>query len=207
MSSDQIILKHHHSVPHANPDTRQFADYIAKHSPQRFLDVGTGSGYIAIRLAKSGAEVFACDVSGQSVALATKNAILNQLAFPVLKSDLFDKVSGVFDAIAFNCPFSMSRDMFPVNILKEWIRKIPPAERYFLNKVPASVLSFRRQLLSRFITESHAHLTPSGSIFLMLLSPEKSWIEDMFDEMNVSYFEDEGLNRRNLLFARLNFQT
>jgi release factor glutamine methyltransferase len=73
---------------------------------QRFLDVGTGTGAIAIFAATRGATVTCCDINARAVELARANALANRVDLEVLDSDLFASLSGrQFDLISFNLPF------------------------------------------------------------------------------------------------------
>lgn len=56
------------------------------------LDIGTGSGCIAISLAKNipNAQVFAIDISSQALATAKKNAELNQVEVHFIKTDILN---------------------------------------------------------------------------------------------------------------------
>ncbi len=76
----------------------------------RVLDLCTGSGAIALGLAKElpAAQVIATDVSAEAVAIARKNVERNQLAdrISVRQGDLFAPVAGeTFDLIASNPPY------------------------------------------------------------------------------------------------------
>lgn len=78
--------------------------------PRRVLDLCTGSGAIALALAKElpGATVIATDVSPAAVAVARRNAERNGLAerVEVREGDLFAPVAGeLFDLIASNPPY------------------------------------------------------------------------------------------------------
>jgi release factor glutamine methyltransferase len=75
----------------------------------RLVDVGTGSGILAITLAleQPGLEVFAVDLSEEALALARENAerfgVLHRIAFRC--TDLLDRMVGPFDWIVANLPY------------------------------------------------------------------------------------------------------
>ncbi len=78
--------------------------------PGRILDLGTGTGSIALSLAKAfpGAEVVAVDRNPGALALAAENAVLNGLEGRVsfVESDWFSGVAaGEFDLVASNPPY------------------------------------------------------------------------------------------------------
>ena len=58
------------------------------------LDIGTGSGCIAISLAKflPGAEIVAADISGRALEIARQNALLNNVGVNFLRSNLFESL-------------------------------------------------------------------------------------------------------------------
>jgi release factor glutamine methyltransferase len=73
---------------------------------KRFLDMGTGSGPIAVLAAAAGAVVTAADINPHAVALARENLRRNNLAGEVLESDVFSALEGrTFDIACFNIPF------------------------------------------------------------------------------------------------------
>jgi release factor glutamine methyltransferase len=96
------------------PETEQLVDLLISSfkfemPKSRIVDVGTGSGVIALSLAAEfpDAEIVAADISEDALALARENAERLGLADHVrfLKSDLLDNVEGVFDLIAANLPY------------------------------------------------------------------------------------------------------
>jgi release factor glutamine methyltransferase len=73
---------------------------------KRLLDMGTGSGAIAVRAAAAGAAVTACDINPAALALARENLRRNGLPGEVVASDLFSGLAArTFDVICFNIPF------------------------------------------------------------------------------------------------------
>jgi len=72
---------------------------------KKVLELGTGTGMIAIYCSKRGAEVTATDINEEALRLARENAELNGERIEFIKSDLFEAVKGRFDAAIFNPPY------------------------------------------------------------------------------------------------------
>jgi len=78
------------------PETEELVDWIVAESLKsaagsfKILDIGTGSGCIAISLAKNlpNAEVFAVDVSEKALAVAKKNADTNKVKVNFIQADI-----------------------------------------------------------------------------------------------------------------------
>lgn len=93
------------------PETEELVELVLKMAPdaRTFLDVGTGSGVIALSLAlaRPAAEVVACDVSPKALDLASENRARHGLENRVrlLESDLLHGVEGVFDVVVANLPY------------------------------------------------------------------------------------------------------
>lgn len=73
-------------------------------SGERVIDIGTGSGVLAIAAAKCGARVCATDTDPRAVAAAERNAALNGVEIDVRVGDLFGDCAGPFDVILANLP-------------------------------------------------------------------------------------------------------
>src|SRR3954470_15585519 len=95
------------------PETEQLVEKIADcrlpNADCRILDVGTGSGVIALSLALKfpEAKITATDVSDDALALARENAgrlgLTNRVEF--LNADLLTYVNHVYDVIVANLPY------------------------------------------------------------------------------------------------------
>jgi release factor glutamine methyltransferase len=99
------------------PETEELVELVeskVENRELRIVDVGTGSGVIALTLAMKfpEAEILAVDISGDALALAQENAAKVKLADRVrfLKSNLLENVEGCFDVIVANLPYVSIQD-------------------------------------------------------------------------------------------------
>ncbi|WEV70220.1 50S ribosomal protein L11 methyltransferase [Lactobacillus sp. ESL0785] len=84
-------------------------------APKSVVDVGTGSGILAIAAALLGAKsVLATDISDEAVTAAHENIALNQLTnIKVAKASLLKNVTGKFDIIVANILAEILLDLIP----------------------------------------------------------------------------------------------
>ena len=93
------------------PETEELVARVAADAlpGARILDVGTGSGAIAVSLAKSvaGADVVAVDISDVALEIAARNAANNGVDVTFVKADALADMShlGVFDIVVSNPPY------------------------------------------------------------------------------------------------------
>jgi|SRR5580704_1675217 release factor glutamine methyltransferase len=94
------------------PETEELVEFLRSEiqdPKSRIVDVGTGSGVIALSLAAEfpEADILAVDVSDDALALARENAIRLDLSTRVqfLKSRLLETIEGAFDLIVANLPY------------------------------------------------------------------------------------------------------
>ena len=99
------------------PETEQLVELVEsriENRESRIVDVGTGSGVIAISLAAKfpEAKILAVDISDDALALAQENAATLNLKDRVqfLKSRLLENVEGAFDLIVANLPYISTQD-------------------------------------------------------------------------------------------------
>ena len=98
------------------PDTEVLIDLalelLGKSPPKTMLDLGTGTGALALALLSvfPQATVIATDISGGALEVAMKNAETCGFSerFSVLKSNWFENVGGKFDLIVSNPPYIRS---------------------------------------------------------------------------------------------------
>jgi release factor glutamine methyltransferase len=101
------------------PETEELVELLVseisdQRSDVRIVDVGTGSGVIALSLAAKflEAEIYAIDISEDALSLARENAAQLRLSERVRfqKSDLLENVSERFDLIVANLPYISMQD-------------------------------------------------------------------------------------------------
>ncbi len=131
-------------------------------TPLRLVDVGTGSGAIAIALAHALPQAFvtAIDLSPQALALARENAATHHLADRItfLESDLLDAIAPElrFDAIVSNPPYIPNAD---ASTLHPQVRDHEPAQALFAG--PSGL-----ELYARLIPQAFALLKPGNLLAL-----------------------------------------
>ena len=97
------------------PETEELVDWISRDltinecNDLKILDIGTGSGCIAIALAKNfpNAQVFAIDVSEKALATAQKNAIRNEVNVTFIQKNILEteNLEQQFNIIVSNPPY------------------------------------------------------------------------------------------------------
>jgi release factor glutamine methyltransferase len=90
------------------------AQNIIVNQNETVVDVGTGTGIIAILSAKLGGIVFGTDINDESIELATSNAIKNNVFGEFKKSEYLNCFKQKFDVIVANLP----QDIVPKNYEK-----------------------------------------------------------------------------------------
>lgn len=94
------------------PETEELVRYILSHNFSSVLDIGTGSGCIAISIAKnSNASIDAIDNSKEALEIAKSNAILNSVDVNFMFNDVFGfSVTKKYDLIVSNPPYVLNSE-------------------------------------------------------------------------------------------------
>ena len=144
------------------PETEELVEFLKSeiHNPKsKILDVGTGSGVIALSLAAKfpTAEILAVDISDEALSLAQENAARLNLADRVrfLKSNLLENVEGTFDLIVANLPYISTQDRHTLS-------------REVLHDPAVAVFANGRgdELIRKLIAQGPARLRPGGMLAL-----------------------------------------
>lgn len=95
-------------------ETELLVDLAADKLPKggAVLDLGTGSGAIAVALAhaRRDAQVTATDISEAALIVARKNAATHAVTVQFIQGDWFDQVEGKFDLVISNPPYIAASD-------------------------------------------------------------------------------------------------
>ncbi|MFH1836160.1 MAG: HemK2/MTQ2 family protein methyltransferase [Methanobacteriota archaeon] len=131
-------------------DSTLLAKTIIINNKETLLDVGTGSGFVALSAAGRTAKVLGVDIDPEAIDCARGNALNNDIdnaEFCV--SDLFENVEGKFDVITFNPPY------LPSGGVED-------------NAVDGGENGI--ELVERFLTQVSDYLNPGGRVYLLVSS-------------------------------------
>ena len=161
---------------------------IAERGYHTCLDLCTGSGCVAISIAKLGRiAVTATDISRDALSLAQENADLNEVQINLVESDLFSAISAKFDLITCNPPYLSQADM---NALQKEV-SFEPALALFGGE---DGLDYYRRIAQTYQT----HLNPSGTLLLEIGSTQADAVAALF-AAKTSVLKDLGGNDRVLV--------
>ncbi|MCX7919247.1 MAG: peptide chain release factor N(5)-glutamine methyltransferase [bacterium] len=158
---------------------------LEKHnkSTLTILDIGTGSGNIAISLAKyiPYAEIIAVDISESALIIARENAERNQVRDKIhfIASDLFSHAElkkRMFDIIVSNPPYIADTE----------IPELAPEITRYEPKIAYSGGPNGMQIIYRILTEAPLQLNPDGYLILEIGEKQAELIKK-FIETNPRY--------------------
>lgn len=160
------------------PETAELVDLIlAENEAEQvdLLDLGTGSGAIAIALAHSRPDwqVQASDISQKALSLARENAQANQVVVDFQQSDVFSQLSGSFDIIVSNPPYISEADKHEVGL-------------NVLNSEPHLALFADEEGLAiyrKIADQTGKYLKPSGKIYLEIGYKQGQIVSQIFQKV------------------------
>jgi len=146
------------------PETEELVSWLLKSTEPieniKILDIGTGSGCIAIALAKNlpNAKITAIDFSKEALEVARENAKLNKVSIEFIQQDILatESLAGNFDFIISNPPYirELEKEEIQNNVLS-----FEPHSALFVDNDNALV--FYRKIIEL----AKKHLQPNGSLF------------------------------------------
>lgn len=154
-----IPLKVNASVLIPRPETELLVERIVTENylVKSILEIGTGSGCLAIALQKllPNSCVTATDISSPALQIARHNAIANKAKIAFLQSDLWENIAGKFDLIVSNPPY------IPQNEYDELPNEIKRFEPQSALLAQEEGIYFYRRILEK----AAEYLTENGIIY------------------------------------------
>lgn len=94
------------------PETELLVEKVLQEDFDSILEIGTGSGAIAIVLAKQmkNVQIEASDISEKALNIAGQNAELNNVSINFIQSDIFENIKGKYDIIVSNPPYISKKE-------------------------------------------------------------------------------------------------
>lgn len=143
------------------PETEELVELILTENAkpnQSVLDIGTGSGDIALALAKNRPDwlVTASDISPDALNLASENASLQDLKISFKKSDCFAEIAENYDIIVSNPPYISRADESEVGL------NVLHSEPHLALFAEEDGLAIYRKIAQ----EAKNHLREGGKIYL-----------------------------------------
>lgn len=108
------IIKVNKNVLIPRPETEELVEKTIKLLKDEYqnkeisvLDIGTGSGCIAISIKKAlpNTKVAACDISKEALKVASSNALSNKVNIEFIESNIFSNINNKFNIIISNPPY------------------------------------------------------------------------------------------------------
>ena len=153
--------------------------YVDKYSKGSVLDIGTGSGVLAVEAAKKAKRVVGVDIDEKAVKYCKKNVKNKKIKF--LKSNLFKNVKGRFDLIVFNPPY------LPKDKDDKDIAHCGGKHGY--------------EVIEKFLREVDDYLEPDGKILLLFSSlTNKEKVDEFVSESLLGF---ELLEEKSFFFEKL----
>lgn len=159
------------------PETEELVEMILAENENdslKILDIGTGSGAIAISLAqvRENWSVKASDISKEALTLAAENAEINQANLEFIQSDVLDKITDSFDIIVSNPPYIAFDETYEMD--NSVIKYEPDLALFAKNQGLAIYQKIANQAVN--------HLTDNGKIYLEIGYKQGQAVQAIFQE-------------------------
>lgn len=195
----EFIVNENVLIP--RPETEELVEWIIANNLKtnlsnslKILDIGTGSGCIAISLAKNipQAQIFALDVSEKALATAKKNAENNNVTIDFIQKDILETqdLGQQFDIIVSNPPYV--RNLEKPEIKKNVLDNEPHLALFVEDN---DALLFYRKIASLAIK----NLTKNGQLYFEInqyLATETVELLEKMDFKNIALRKDIYGNNR-----------
>lgn len=149
---------------------------VRKLAKGKVLDMGTGSGILALAAKEKCKNVLTADINRRAVEFAQKKGL------KAIRSNLFSKINGKFDTIIFNPPYLPEDEMED----KE-------------SKTITTGGKYGHELIKRFLKDAKNHLNKNG-IILILFSSLSGDVLSLFKKYG---FKHKLLDSKKIFFEEL----
>ena len=178
-----LKLKLHPDVYEPAEDSFLLARNLKVREGDLALDIGTGTGIIALLMARKARFVLGTDVNPKAVELARENARINDIKNVEFRiSNLFENVEGKFDIITFNAPYLPGEPEKPID------HALVGGER-------------GREVLDRFIDDARNYLKPKGMV--QIVQSSITGIEETLEKLKNKGFNIEITARERYFFEEI----
>ncbi len=153
------------------------------------LDIGTGSGAIAIVVQKeTGAKVTAVDVSQKALDIAKRNAKKNNADVDFILSDLFENVDGKFDFVVSNPPY------IETDVVKGLDKEVVENEPILALDGGVDGLDYYRKI----VNDAPKYLNKNGKLYFEIGYNQAETVSALMQKSfkNIQVFKDYGNNNR-----------
>ena len=166
---------------------------------KEILDIGTGSGCIAISLAKNlpNAKVTALDISNHALDVAKENAKFNNVDIEFIKVDIFEYQSDKkYDIVVSNPPYVLESEKV---LMKQNVLGFEPNLALFVKDNKS--LKYYEHILNL----SYDSINPIGQIFFEINHIKRKDLENIFKKNNrfKSEFFKDSYNKTRFLKVQL----
>ncbi len=182
-----MVFKVNSHVLIPRPETEDLVRWIVDSAGKDFtgnvLDIGTGSGCIAIGLKKNleSANVAACDVCTDALYTATENALNNECEIDFFRCDvLVENLPAKYDVIVSNPPY------IPMNEKDTLAKHVADFEPHQALFTPASDAMIFYEHIAELALQ---HLNPSGKIFFECHTDKTAEVVAILQSKGFQYVE------------------
>lgn len=182
-------------------ETEELVDWVLRDHPkattQSVLDIGTGSGAIAVTIAAERPtwDVTASDISSEALEVAQANAKQYAPQVGFLQSDLFENIKGQYDVIINNPPYIAEDERA---VMDESVLNFEPDQALFAEDQGLAIYE-------AIAPELLAHLKPNGEAYFEIGYQQGPALVDLFSQLpatQVTLQQDMSGHDRMLKVAR-----
>ncbi len=175
---ERLAIDDDPSVYRPSDDSRLLLASIVLEPGESFLEVGTGTGLVALHAARRGVAV-ATDANPEAARLARKNARRNHLLLHIIQTDLASGVRGPFNVVAFNPPYLEDRPR--VELERAWAGGGEGSEvaLRFLKDLPRILARGGRAYLLLSRANRAAREYAEGAFDVRVVSSKRLFFEDL----------------------------